>query len=92
MLITSGEHYGAVLNADFDYVKYLDALAQDGLNYSLNKVIGDHETGFKGTNDLPYRVEAWEFMLAGGGLYNHLDYSFTVGDEDGTFVYPDLRI
>ncbi len=22
VLITSGEHYGAVLNADFDYVKY----------------------------------------------------------------------
>src|SRR4051812_37164474 len=24
VLITSGEHYGAVLNADFDYVPYLD--------------------------------------------------------------------
>jgi len=32
VLITSGEHYGAVLNADFDYVKYLDTLAADGLN------------------------------------------------------------
>src|SRR5436189_5010414 len=32
VLITSGEHYGAVLNLDFDYVKYLDTLAQDGLN------------------------------------------------------------
>src|SRR6188768_3948822 len=31
-LITSGEHYGAVLNLDFDYVKYLDTLAADGLN------------------------------------------------------------
>ena len=58
------------------------------MNYDLNKVIGDNETGFKGTNDLPYRVEAWSFMLAGGGLFNHLDYSFTVGHEDGTFVYP----
>ena len=27
-----GEHYGAVLNLDFDYVKYLDALRRDGLN------------------------------------------------------------
>ncbi|GAC1633728.1 MAG: hypothetical protein NVS9B14_08900 [Candidatus Acidiferrum sp.] len=33
-LITSGEHYGAVLNADFDYKKYLAALAADGLNYT----------------------------------------------------------
>lgn len=58
------------------------------LNYGLNKVIGDNETGFQGTNDLPYRVEAWSFLLAGGGLFNHLDYSFVTGHEDGTFVYP----
>ena len=32
VLITSGEHYGAVLNLDFDYRKYLDTLAADGLN------------------------------------------------------------
>jgi cellulase (glycosyl hydrolase family 5) len=32
ILITSGEHYGAVLNLDFDYVAYLDALAKDRLN------------------------------------------------------------
>jgi hypothetical protein len=28
VLITSGEHYGAVLNADFDYAKYLETLAK----------------------------------------------------------------
>src|SRR5947209_1803560 len=32
ILITSGEHYGAVLNLDFDYKKYLATLAKDGLN------------------------------------------------------------
>jgi len=32
LLITSGEHYGAVLNLDFDYKKYLDTLAKDKLN------------------------------------------------------------
>ncbi len=26
VLITSGEHYGAVLNRDFDYRRYLDEL------------------------------------------------------------------
>src|SRR5260370_14610974 len=32
LLVTSGEHYGAVLNLDFDYRKYLATLAADGLN------------------------------------------------------------
>jgi hypothetical protein len=58
------------------------------MNYALNKVIGDNETGFRGTNDFPYRSEAWAFILSGGGLYNNLDYSFVAGHEDGTFVYP----
>ncbi len=31
-LLTSGEHYGAVLNGDFDYVPYLDELAARGFN------------------------------------------------------------
>jgi hypothetical protein len=32
ILVTSQEHYGAVLNLDFDYRKYLATLAGDGLN------------------------------------------------------------
>ena len=32
VVITSGEHYGAVLNLDFDYRRYFDALKADGLN------------------------------------------------------------
>jgi len=54
-------------------------------NYGLNKVLGLNETGFKGTGDDYYRMQAWEFLLAGGGLYNNLDYSFCAGHEDGTF-------
>ena len=73
----------AILN--FHYATPPDAVAQ---NSHLGRVIGDNETGFRGTNDAPYRLEAWDFILAGGGLFNHLDYSFTVGHEDGTFVYP----
>ena len=34
VLITSAEHYGAVINLDFDYVAYLDALTAYGLNYT----------------------------------------------------------
>jgi len=33
-LVTSGEHYGSVLNLDFDYVRYLDALSAKGLNHT----------------------------------------------------------
>ena len=58
------------------------------LNYGLNKVIGENETGFNGQKDLTYRKEAWELILAGGGLFNNLDYSFTTDNEDGTFQYP----
>jgi len=32
ILITSGEHYGAVMNPDFDYRIYLETLQKDGLN------------------------------------------------------------
>src|SRR5207248_2207722 len=32
ILITSGEHYGAVLNLDFDYIRYLDALKANNVN------------------------------------------------------------
>ncbi len=34
VLITSGEHYGAVLNLDFDYVAYLDELESQGMNHT----------------------------------------------------------
>jgi hypothetical protein len=54
------------------------------LNYGLNKAIADDETGGKGIDDAPYRREAWEFMLAGGGVYSHLDFSFTCKHPDGT--------
>ncbi len=56
------------------------------LNYGLNKVIGENETGFRGKDDVLYRTEGWEFMIAGGGLYNNLDYSFTTRVADGSFL------
>src|SRR5579862_8556893 len=33
-LVTSGEHYGAVLNQDFDYHRYLAALEAEGMAYT----------------------------------------------------------
>ena len=56
-------------------------------NYHYDKVIGFDESGFAGSEDAVYRRQAWQFMLSGGGLFNHLDYSFYVGKEDGTGTY-----
>lgn len=73
---------------NFHYAAPPDAVA---LNQSLQRPIGDNETGFQGTQDAPYRVEAWDFLIAGGALFSHLDYSFTVGHEDGKFAYPSTQ-
>lgn len=73
----------AISILNFHYANPPDAVAQ---NYALNLPIGENETGFKGTDDEHYRMEAWEFLLAGGALFNHLDYSYAVGFEDGTFA------
>ena len=34
LLITSAEHYGAVINAEFDYEAYLNTLQEFGMNYT----------------------------------------------------------
>ncbi|MEI2723753.1 MAG: hypothetical protein V9H26_09495 [Verrucomicrobiota bacterium] len=68
---------------NFHYASPPKAVAE---NYALNKAIGDNETGFRGTNDTHYRMEAWGFILAGGALYNNLDYSFVAGHERGDFA------
>lgn len=73
---------------NFHYATPPVAVAQ---NYHLNKVIGNNETGFKGNKDVTYREIAWHFILAGGGLFNNLDYSFAVGYEDGTYQYPSTQ-
>lgn len=59
------------------------------LNYGLNKAIAYDETGFLGRSDDAYRRQAWNFMLAGGSTFDCLDYSFTVGFEDGTDKEPN---
>jgi hypothetical protein len=66
---------------NFHYAKPPIAVTE---NYGLNKVIGDDETGFAGSGPKPYRLEGWDFIIAGGGVYDNLDFSFTVGHEDGT--------
>lgn len=66
---------------NFHYATPPKAVTQ---NYALDRVIGDDETGFDGSEDVTYRREGWEFILAGGGSYSNLDYSFTADQERGT--------
>lgn len=59
------------------------------MNSALRLPIGNNETGFDGSADATYRIQGWDFLLAGGALYNNLDYSFIAGREDGTFMPPE---
>ena len=68
---------------NFHYATPPDAVAA---NAHLRGVIGENETGFRGKDDVLYRTEGWAFLLAGGGIYNNLDYSFTPAHPDGTFL------
>ncbi len=58
-----------------------------GMNYVLDLPIGNNETGFDGSADATYRIQGWDFLFAGGALYNNLDYSFSVGHESGDFDF-----
>lgn len=51
-------------------------------NYSLNKPIAFDET-FEGLKAVERRKEAWAFMMAGGAVYDNLDWSFTNDDMTG---------
>ena len=73
----------AVSIYNFHYCVPPDTVA---MNWHLNKVIGENETGFRGKADVLYRTEGWDFVIAGGALYNNLDYSFTAKHPAGTFV------
>ena len=58
-------------------------------NYGLGKLLAYDETGFLGRDDSSYRRQAWNFMLSGGGAFDALDYSFSVGHEDGSDSEPN---
>ncbi len=56
------------------------------LNYGWERPVSFDESGFSensGMGDTAYLRQAWEFILAGGAIFNNLDYSFFCGSEDG---------
>ena len=73
----------AVSIFNFHYSYPPDAVA---INYHLNKVIGENETGFRGKDDVLYRTEGWDFVIAGGALFSHLDYSFSTHHPRGDLL------
>jgi hypothetical protein len=59
-------------------------------NRGSKRAIGYDETGFITANDDDsFRAEAWSFLFAGGAIFNNLDYSFTLGKEDGSDLDPN---
>ena len=57
-------------------------------NYVLNRVVADDETGLNGTAGDPYRQQAWQFVLAGGGVFDNLDRTFTPSSPVGLARVP----
>jgi len=51
-------------------------------NYQFSKVVAYDETS-RGSNAPEKRQEAWAFLLAGGAVYNNLDFSFATDDVTG---------
>ena len=68
----------SILNFHYAYPEVVD------WNRGAGRVIGYDETGFAGNADATYLKQAWNFVLSGGALFNNLDYSFSVGQEDGS--------
>jgi hypothetical protein len=77
----------AQLNSHVSVLNFHAAKPDDvRLNYSLNKVIAFDETGGAERGDHKYRTEGWDWIMAGGGVYDHLDFSFTTDHADGSAV------
>ncbi len=81
----------SVITCQYDYEAYGRQLG--GLNglkfkYSYNKPVELNETyyypvWYKGDSIADSRVEAWEFIVGGGGSFNHLNGRYTDADPSG---------
>lgn len=54
-------------------------------NYGYGLPVSFDESGFSPKEESIYRKQAWRFIMAGGAVFNNLDYSFVAGHEDGSF-------
>ena len=89
-LIASNEHpvpHVSILNIHYDRDR---AFLRRNLGRGI--VVGYDETGFDGPGDLAYRRQGWQFLLEGGGLYDNLDWSFSVAHPDGSETKWDKHL
>lgn len=77
VLISSAEHYGALLNLDIDYKKYLAVLAQYGFNQTRV---------FSG-----FFCEGNEYDIEKGKTYSWDDIQNTLSPRPGKFIAPWAR-
>ena len=97
ILITSAEHYGAVVNGEFDYVKYLDALKSYGLNYTriypgalfepVNKFIQGNTLGVRPEKlVLPWERSKTPGYCLGGNLFDLNKWNRVYFDRLNDFI------
>ena len=55
-------------------------------NYNLNRVLAFDETGGSDRSDRKYRTDGWDWIMSGGAVYDHLDFSFTTDRPDGSAI------
>lgn len=77
-----GEIYRPLRHVDLYCFHYINPEAIKR-NYSLNKAIGMNETGIM--KNAQYVRQCWKTVLSGLALYNMLDYTYTMGYEDGSY-------
>lgn len=55
------------------------------LNYGkTDRAWSFNETGLMPSVTPQYRIQGWKYLFSGGALYNNLDFTFQVGQEDGS--------
>jgi len=55
------------------------------LNYGkTDRAWSFNETGLMPAFTPQYRIQGWKYLFSGGALYNNLDFTFQVGQEDGS--------
>lgn len=71
---TFGEHYGSVIHADFDFVRYLDALQADGLNLTRVVLLGYRSTAITSPLSPPAArfLQPWQRSASGGAALDGL--------------------
>ena len=55
-------------------------------NWHHLRIAAFDETGGADRSDRKYRTEGWEWIVGGGAVYDHLDFSFTTDRPDGSAV------